>query len=321
MKRHLPVGGIKNHDIYYDFPENLPNAETCLNILYQAFSGYAPARNYTAYCEQCFPRGWVERSITALSKDKRKVKAENFSFLYDEHPSCAGGSDNIKYWLPRAIELIFLRSDDITGLGQRCQQIGLSCWPYFELSALRAVFCRAALGWFKSGDPAPIGGVEEKSKLPHPGMTVSEMIVDMLVYTRIKSETVFSTLLNLDTSRVWHYFSDVLLNPQSFEVNVSFDRPEPHPERYAGKDYMSHEDTRTVMQVIQRRARHALFSVVTKDRLLHKWEEIADEAPDLGRAIECAVDVYDDAYFFMNEDAVKHDEQTLRTLLLAGGCL
>lgn len=186
-------------ELFAAFDRHPPDGQGCLDRVYRAFADYDVVY---PFCRQCFP---IEDELAQRrQKNVRTASYDVFCGIYFEHPTCSGGVDTFKHWLPRQLELALLdyglSRDDLSTQLIKC---GVLTWPEPELAALRTLFARLALNWFGRGSIEPLGYIPGKSPNfvsgPYEGVdsvSYSYELVTILMVLRTDMESFYSWLFD-----------------------------------------------------------------------------------------------------------------------------
>ncbi|NTF32748.1 hypothetical protein [Rhizobium skierniewicense] len=254
----------------YRFNQTPPDAAMCLEAVYVAFSHYRPVWNW---CRQCFTSENEER--TRAAGPLHRAKLEDFDQIYYEHPNCSGGRDTFLHFLPRALELAFLKSETDYFLIHYTLRVGLWRFDKTEQDALRTLFCRVAINWFIYNDTAPLllPLAMKENRLED---YVSDCIIQALLTLRVDPFDLVCWLARLKNSKACIALLDLSITAYPIE----------NPSYYVLDDKAD--------EVVQRRAVDALIPL-TRDasgrmasdkRLLRLWLWAESANPPLAREIE-----------------------------------
>lgn len=253
--------------LFHPFPLAPPAAAAALAKAYEALSGYA---THGRFCEQCFTP--EQERMVLRCNDLRNKPPEEFSLIYYEHPDCSVGADGFMYFLPRALEALVLDSsvgEEVIASAVKC---GIYALPEVPQSALRDLFARAAIGWFKEQDPAPFGpsNSEAEKACPRPWRLAEEHYSDAtilpLLHLRVSPREVFSWLRDLNTPLAWRYLCKLLTREYLLEPEVYYVVADGHAQHHAD-----------MASVLNRIARTHFFEVITRDALTAAWETVGME--------------------------------------------
>lgn len=305
--------------LFYTFDIQPPNAHECMLKIYEAFADYKPAVERAQYCTTCTRDDFIE-TIAKASKSPHTAPMNSFCGIYWENPTCMGGADNIKFWLPHTIETYMLTSLQhmpYSGIHEIYQNLGLSAWPDHEQEVLRLTFSRALINLIETGDPSPLKGElldnqdDRRLALLHIS-DIFVIIIATLIYLHVEPTSIFKYLLNNDDARVDFFLCS--------EINYPWLSME-HLDRFSEQIYINNDDLKHVTEILSKRARVSLFQLISSDdlqQLLEKYKAKGDEI--LCCQIKHALQQYEQQKIIQDDKDQIADERTLRHLLQKFPC-
>ncbi|MBP1851370.1 hypothetical protein [Rhizobium halophytocola] len=289
--------------LFYPMDVLPPSAATCRAALYDAFADYRAALHV---CPTCFGEdNQEELRLTARQPVERANYAVIRQFLF-EHPNCCDGLDSIRHWLPRLLEAGFFDTDAFPSPIAQVYRSGLWLWPEQEQAAIRAAVRRAAEGWFRGGSPAPFDepaalrlslarhrrGLQRDARKAdaiaeaerplglHEENACSRFSVQSLLLTRFEPRAVFDWLLQCGSRRAIAVIVEMLEESSLGDDIVYYSTP----FGPAGAEEIE-QALADATSALNRLVRHALFEVVTDERLLALYETVCQSDPGLAETL------------------------------------
>lgn len=258
--------------IFHCFDVASTNSDACLDQLYAAFIRHRPAWNW---CRQCFTPETEDE--TRRQPNPRGAPAASFAHIYYEHPNCSGGRETFLHWLPRGLTLFLLDPDFDSYASFLEVMVRLTPWrwSFDEQDAVRTLLCRAAIGWFKGGDPAPLRLEREAQDQSCDG-GVSETLVRALLALRVNPFDLFTWLARIGGQRAYEVLLDLAIAPRLTE----------DPTYFVLDDEADAAIQHAALDALDRLARDALTRIVIghdRARRLWAWAERSD--PMMARSI------------------------------------
>lgn len=264
--------------LFFAFDPAVPDARTCLDQAYEAFSSYRVARGF---CRQCFTPD--EEARICGHGAVRAAHYDSFSPIYFEHPNCSGGIATFKHYLPRALDCAAFDMRLYPTLPGQIARLGLLCWPRDEQQGLRNLFIRAAVDWFATGQPGGLGaqGPEDIKGAWLPAIETAEILLSALTLLRVDPLSLARHMLSTDT--VW----------TTLGLAAAVDRP------YVLEDigYLVLGDAgdegamRSAFAALDRNARAGFHRVISYEALMGRWEAtLARGDEKLGAYLLAAMD-------------------------------
>lgn len=245
--------------LFFAFDDAVPDAQNCMNQVYDVFSLYQAPRGL---CRQCFS---LEQEQQICGPQKvRTADYATFSAIYFEHPNCSGGLATFRHWLPRALECAGIDTRPNPPLPDQIVRLGLLSWPRAEQEALRNIFTRAALNWFTTGDPSPLGRQwpdDMKNRLGQDIWT-AEILLSALIYVRIDPASLAKYMLATDTTWASLGLAAAIGKPWNLDD--------------IGYVVLESVDTATAMRsafaALNRHAQAEFHRIITYEALMSRWE-------------------------------------------------
>ena len=263
-------------------------------------------------CAQCFDVE-TERKVLA-SGDLRSKPLHEFSPIYYEHPNCSVGADGFFHFLPRAIDTFDPDGGDAAMIIlEKPLQCGLYALPEAEQIALRLLFARATIGWFRQRTPRPFGGAYGR-ECPRPlwrDDEIEAILIHGLVHLRVRPASVFIWLKELNNEWAWMFACRVIAQCHGGGFQPDFIEPEVY---YAvAKD--DEAGFRAMAKALGRIARSDFFAAIGKDDLALAWETVGMQDQSLYDAFHYADGLYDAVKFTQTMDERLSDITTIETVV------
>lgn len=266
--------------LFFPFDDSVPEAGACLDQVYAAFASYRAPRGF---CRQCFTPEQEEQICG--SRAVRTADYARFSPIYFEHPNCSGGIATFRHWLPRALECAAFDTRPDPMLPGQIARLGLLSWPQAEQDALRDVFTRAALNWFATGDPAPLGRQwpDDVNNTRLHDVWTAEILLSALTYLRVDPVSLASHMLATDTAWACLGIAAAVGRPCILDDIGYLVLENPGDEAAM----------RSAFTALDRRARAGFHSVLTYGMLMNRWETLT--ARGEGKRAACLLGAMDHA--------------------------
>ncbi|UHS63789.1 hypothetical protein HRR99_19800 [Agrobacterium vaccinii] len=181
------------------------------------------------------------------------------------------------YWLPRGLTLFLLDLDfdSYASFLEVIIRLTPWRWSFDEQDAVRTLLCRAALGWFECGDPAPLRLEREAQDQSYDG-GISEALVRALLALRVDPFDLFAWLARKGGQRAYEVLLDLAIAPRLTEDPTYF--------------VLDEESEATIqhaaLDALDRLARDALTRIVIgHDRATRLWVWAERSDPMMARSI------------------------------------
>ena len=269
---------MREQVFFYPFVADPPDTDDVMDVVFSAFQTERSSSPQCAGC-LCEEQGELLCSNRCLANDNPDVLAGAFN----RHPQSIGGLEVMRQLFPHAVETLFFDDDICPDLAIQAFRSGVWFWPEEEQAALRKLFCRVAINWFTGGEPLPLELPIETRRYPsgqvyewrEPAM--SARIIEALILLRVRPTDVMDWLVETGGERAVDWMTKAVASWGVGDETSFYYLPDCPEEEHRMVD---------VKAALARIANHALFSVLTPDRLFSWWQQYLQCSPRLAARVE-----------------------------------